>query len=147
MNSIRPSCLITDEIAFLLLIAVVYFEVRYMMNQYQVKFQQELNDRDCKLNMMNLENQNALEKSTSNFTSATERIERIEPLEGRFETLEDMLKGLITAETSVLKSSTTRLRALIDSGTLWPKKQQKVEAELAEAAKREAAWQKAAEWA
>ncbi len=144
MNSIRPSCLITDEIAFLLLIAVVYFEVRYMMNQYYVKFQQELNDRDSKLNMMNLENQNALEKFTSNFTSATERID---PLEGRFETLEDMLKGLITAETSVLKSSTTRLRALIDSGTLWPNKQQKLQAELAEAAKREAAWQKAAEWA
>ena len=143
MNSIRPSCLITDEIAFLLLIAVVYFEVRYMMNQYHVKFQQELNDRDCTLNMMYLENQNALEKCTSNFTSATERIE---PLEGRFETLEDMLKGLITAETRVLKSSTTRLRALIDSGTLWPNKQQKLQAELAEAAKREAAWQKAAEW-
>jgi hypothetical protein len=144
MNSIRPSCLITDEIAFLLLIAVVYFEVRYMMNQYQVKFQQELNDRDCKLDMMNLENQNALEKSTSNFTSATQRID---PLEGRFETLEDMLKGLISTETRVLKSSTTRLRALIDSGTLWPNKQQKLQAELAEAAKREAAWQKAAEWA
>ena len=151
MSPIRPSCLISDEIAFLLLMAVVYFQVRYMMSRYDMKFREELDHRDYKLKKMNLENENALEKCMSDFASATQCIQplegRIQPLEERFETLEDMLKGLISAETSVLKSSTTRLRALLDSGVHWPKKQQKLQAELDEAAQREAAWQKAASWA
>ena len=151
MYPLRPSCLITDEIAFVLLIGVVYFQVCYIMRLYHVKFREELDHRDHKLKRMNLENENALEKCMSDFASATQRIqpleERIQPLEERIETLEGVLKGLISAETSVLKSSTTRLRARIDSGTHWPNKKQKLEAELDEAAQREAAWQKAASWA
>ena len=142
MSPIRPSCLISDEIAFVLLMAVVYFQVRYMMSLYAVKFRKELEHRDYKLKMVNWENQNVLEKFASDFASATRRIE---PLEGRFEALEDMLKGLISAETSILKSATTRLRALLSEN--WGSKKPELQARIDEAAQREAAWQKAASWA
>jgi hypothetical protein len=142
MSPIRPSCLISDEIAFVLLIAVVYFQVRYMMSLYAVKFRKELDHRDYKLKMVNWENQNAIEKFTSDFASATRRIE---PLEGRFEALEDMLKGLISTETIILKSATTRLRALLSEN--WGSKKPELQARIDEAAQREAAWQKAASWA
>jgi len=144
MSPIRPSCLISDEIAFVLLMAVVYFQVRYMMGLYAVKFRKELDHRDYKLKMVNWENQNVIEKFTSDFASATRRIE---PLEGRFEALEDMLKGLISAETSILKSATTRLRALLNSGEHWGSKKPELQARIDEAAQREAVWQKAASWA
>jgi hypothetical protein len=142
MSPVRPSCLISDEIAFVLLMAVVYFQVRYMMGLYAVKFRKELEHRDYKLKMVNWENQNVLEKFASDFASATRRIE---PLEGRFEALEDMLKGLISAETSILKSATTRLRALLSEN--WGSKKPELQARIDEAAQREAAWQKAASWA
>jgi len=142
MSPIRPSCLISDEIAFVLLIAVVYFQVRYMMSLYAVKFRKELDHRDYKLKMVNWENQNAIEKFTSDFASETRRIE---PLEGRFEALEDMLKGLISTETSILKSATTRLRGLLSEN--WGSKKPELQARIDEAAQREAAWQKAASWA
>jgi len=148
MSPLRPSCLISDEIAFLLLMAVVYVQVRYMMSLYAVKFRQDADRRDYKLKMMNWENQNALEKFASEFASARRSAnERIEPLEVRFDSLEDVLKGLISAESGLLKGATTRLRALLDSGAHWGKKQQELQAQLHEAAQREAAWEKAASWA
>ena len=144
MSPVRPSCLISDEIAFVLLMAVVYFQVRYIMSLYAVKFRKELEHRDYKLKMVNWENQNALEKFASDFASATRRIE---PLEVRFDALEDVLKGLISAETTILKITTTRLRALLNSGEHWGSKKPELQARIDEATQREAAWQKAASWA
>ena len=144
MTPLRSSCLISDEIAFVLLMAAVYFQVCYIMSLYAVKFRKELEHRDYKLKMVVWENQNALEKFASDFASATRRIE---PLEGRFEALEDMLKGLISAETSMLKSATSRLRALLNSGEHWGSKKPELQARIDEATQREAAWQKAASWA
>jgi hypothetical protein len=58
-----------------------------------------------------------------------------------------MLKGLISAETTMLKSATTRLRVLLNSGEHWGSKKPELLARIDEAAQREAAWQKAASWA
>jgi hypothetical protein len=148
MPPLRPSCLISDEIAFVLLMAVVYFQVRYMMNLYTVKFRKEADQRDYKVKVMNWENHNALEKFASELASMRLTAnDRIEPLEARFEALEGVFNELITAETTMLKTTTTRLRALLESGAHWGRKQQELQARVDEAAQREAAWQKAASWA
>jgi len=148
MSPIRSSCLISDEIAFVLLMAVVYFQVRYMMNQYVVKLRELAKLSDNKLKIMKWENQNALEMVASELASLQQGAnERDDSLEQRFDSLEDVLKGVITTESDLWKSATTRLRALLDSGAHWGKKQQELQAQLNEAAQREAAWQKAASWA
>lgn len=148
MSPIRPSCLISDEIAFVLLMAVVYFQVRYMMSEYVVKFRKEIDHRDYKLKMINWDNQNGLEKFVSELASMRLTTnDRIQPVETRLETLEGVLKELIAAESAMSKEATTRLRELLDSGSQWGKDKKKLLARIDEAAQREAAWQKAASWA
>jgi hypothetical protein len=148
MSPVQKSCLISDEIAFVLLMAVVYFQVRYMMSLYFVKFREEVERRDYKLKMINWENQNVLEKFASEFASARRTAnERIQPLEARFEAVEGVLKGLITAEAAAARTEAARLRALLESGAQWGKKQQELQLQVDEAVQREAAWQKAASWA
>ena len=148
MSPLRQSCLISDEIAFVLLMAVVYFQVRYTMSLYAVKFREDADRRDYKLKIMNWENQNALNKFASEIASMRlTATERIEPLETRFEALEGVFNELITAESVMLKTTTARLRALVESGAHWGKKQQELQVQVDEAAQREAAWQKAASWA
>jgi len=148
MSPIRPSCLISDEIAFVLLMAVVYFQVRYMMSEYVVKFRKEIDHRDYKLKMINWENQNALDKFVSELASMRLTTnDRIQPVQTRLETLEGVLKELIAAESAMSKEATTRLRELLESGSQWGKDKKKLLARIDEAAQREAAWQKAASWA
>jgi len=146
MSPIRPSCLISDEIAFVLLMAVVYFQVRYMMSEYVVKFRKEIDHRDYKLKMINWDNQNALDKFASEFASMQLTTnDRIQPVQTRLETLEGVLKELIAAESAISKGAITRLRALLSEN--WGSKKPELLARIDEAAQREAAWQKAASWA
>ena len=150
MSPLRKSCLISDEIAFVLLMAVVYFQVRYMMNLYVVKFRKEADQRDYRVKMLNWENQNALNRFTSEIDLVRLTTnERIEPLEARFQALEGVFNELITAETTMLKTTTTRLRGLLKSGAYlgWKQHELQLQAQVDEATQREAAWQKAASWA
>jgi hypothetical protein len=119
-----------------------------MMNQYVVKLRELAKLSDNKLKIMKWENQNALEIVTSELASLQQSAnERDDSLEQRFDSLEDVLKGIISTESGLWKSATTRLRALLHSGAHWGKKQQELQAQHDEAAQREAAWQKAAIWA
>jgi hypothetical protein len=144
MSPLQKSCLISDEIAFVLLMAVVYFQVRYMMSLYAVKLQEHANHRDEKLRQMNSENRNALENFVYDFNASMPK--RIQPVEARVEALEGMLKGLITAEAGVAAAEGARIRGLLKSGAYWGEKQQQLHVQLGEAVQREAAWQKAAGW-
>ena len=148
MSPVTKSCLISDEIAFVLLMAVVYFQVRYMMGLYSVKLREEIDRRGKELNQMNWEHQNTLDKFASEIVSMRDTAnDRIQPLEGRFDALEDMLKELVCAEKKLLVAETTQLRAQLESGGLWGRQRKKLEGRVEEATQREAAWQKAASWA
>jgi hypothetical protein len=146
MSPLQKSCLISDEIAFVLLMAVVYFQVRYMMSLYAVKLQEHANHRDEKLRQMNSQNRNALENFVSDFIASMPK--RIQPVEARFEALEGVFKGLITAESAVAAAEGARIRGLLKSGAClgWKQYELQLHAQLGEAVQREAAWQKAAGW-
>ena len=138
--------MISDEIAFVLLIAVVYFQVHYIMSLYTVKLREQADHRDKKLKEMNWENKNALENFVSDFIASTPK--RIQPLEARFKAVEGVLKELITAESAVAVAEGARLRGLLKSGAClgWKQYELQLHAQLGEAVQREAAWQKAASW-
>jgi hypothetical protein len=148
MSPVRPSCLVSDEIAFLLLMAVVYFQVSYMMSQYSAKLLANANAYDSKQEELQQVNQKALDKITHELRVVRdEASDRLHALEGRTESFEGAVKELVRTEKTLLAAATTQLRAQLESGGLWGRQRRKLEGRVEEAKLREAAWEKAASWA
>jgi hypothetical protein len=147
-SPIRPSCLISDEIAFLLLMAVVYFQVRYMMSQYSEKLLANANAYDSKQEELQQANQKALDKIRHQLQVAHAEVSgRLYALEGSTESFEGAVKELVRSEKTLLAAATTQLRAQLESGGLWGRQRRELEGRVEEAKLREAAWEKAASWA
>ena len=62
---------------------------------------------------------------------------------GRLENLEAALKGLLTAELGLMKTTTSQMRTHLEKGGLWGRQKEKLRGKLEEAAQRELAWMKA----
>jgi hypothetical protein len=148
MSPVIPSSVMTDQLVFLILIiAVVNFQVRYIINPYFVKLREEAKSRDHTLKRIHMENQG--EHGTFMCQVATLRstiTDSIQPLEARLDALEAVLKGIIKVESTTLNGITNRLRKLLHTGGHWGNKQRELQVQLEESSRREEVWQKAVSW-
>lgn len=76
---------------------------------------------------------------------ANQRSDALQERLKRLEALEDSFHELVKTESAVLKLEAIRLRAHLEKGGLWGKQRQELQAQVDEAARREAAWAKAFE--
>lgn len=127
-----------DPFGFFVLILMVYFQVRMILQPYLVKFHACIAADETNLNEIHKAKEQVSEMQRRSRITLAESLKRLEALEAKF-------NDIVVAESALLKVTTADLREQLESGAHWGKKRQELQAQVGNAMKREAAWAKALE--
>jgi len=150
-NSVANHFGANELYSVLMILMMVYFQVRYYMTNYNNKIVEETQTlrkntltlaREHNTTLNNMRDYLVLEKSRiENFEVSSKNIQE------RLEALESTFKQLVSEETVLLNQDITNLRARLEGISTWNKKARaKLQRQIVNASQRNALLEKAAKW-